>query len=150
MKRTQTIVYLIDFISSEYKDIESLKLACNTNTNLKIYLCLDEQDFLSYAKKLKPSARGELEITDLNNLYLQDDKLSVEILDRGFTWLDTGTFDSLLQAANYIASQETNSGEKIACLEEIAINEGFISKDAVLSKINKNIHNEYVEYINLL
>ena len=53
MKRTQTIVYLIDFISSEYKDIESLKLACNTNTNLKIYLCLDEQDFLSYAKKLK-------------------------------------------------------------------------------------------------
>ena len=109
-----------------------------------------DNDVVSYAKTLKPSARGELEITDLNNLYLMKDKLSVEILGRGFTWLDTGTFDTLLKAANFVQASEESKGEKIACIEEIAINEGFISKEKLLRKINPNIKNEYLEYIQLL
>ena len=109
-----------------------------------------DNDVISFAKTLKPSARGELEITDLNNLYLMKDKLSVEILGRGFTWLDTGTFDTLLQAANFVQASEMSKGEKIACIEEVAINEGFISKEELLKRINPNIKNEYLEYIQLV
>ena len=109
-----------------------------------------DNDVVSYAKTLKPSARGELEITDLNNLYLMKDKLSVEILGRGFTWLDTGTFDTLLKAANFVQASEESKGEKIACIEEIAINEGYISKEELLKRFNPNIKNEYLEYIQLL
>ena len=109
-----------------------------------------DNDVISYAKTLKPSARGELEITDLNNLYLMKDKLSVEILGRGFTWLDTGTFDTLLKAANFVQASEESKGEKIACIEEIAINEGYISKEELLKRFNPNIKNEYLEYIQLL
>ena len=107
-------------------------------------------DVIEKAKSLKPSARGELEITDLNNIYLMEDKLSVEILGRGFTWLDTGTFDTLLQAANFVRSNEETKGEKISCIEEIAIREGFISKEELLKKLNPNIKNEYLEYIKLV
>ena len=107
-------------------------------------------DVIEKAKSLKPSARGELEITDLNNIYLMEDKLSVEILGRGFTWLDTGTFDTLLQAANFVRANEETKGEKISCIEEIAIREGFISKEDLLQKINPNIKNEYLEYIKLV
>ena len=109
-----------------------------------------DNDVISYAKTLQPSARGELEITDLNNLYLMKDKLSVEILGRGFTWLDTGTFDSLLQAANFVQTSEITKGEKIACIEEVAINEGFITKEELLKRVNPNMKNEYMEYIQLL
>jgi len=109
-----------------------------------------DNDVISYAKTLKPSDRGELEITDLNNIYLQKDKLSVEVLGRGFTWLDTGTFDSLLQAANFVQSSEMTKGEKISCIEEIAIREGFISKAELLKRINPKLKNEYLEYIQLL
>ena len=109
-----------------------------------------DNDVISYAKTLKPSARGELEITDLNNIYLMKDKLSVEILGRGFTWLDTGTFDTLLKAANFVQASEESKGEKIACIEEIAINEGYISKEELLKRFNPNIKNEYLEYIQLL
>ena len=107
-------------------------------------------DVIEKAKTLKPSARGELEITDLNNLYLMEDKLSVEILGRGFTWLDTGTFDTLLQAANFVKANEESKGEKISCIEEIAIREGFISKDELLKKVHPKMKNEYLEYIQLL
>ncbi len=109
-----------------------------------------DNDVVSYAKTLKPSKRGELEITDLNNIYLMKDKLSVEILGRGFTWLDTGTFDSLLQAANFVQTAEMTKGEKIACIEEVAINEKYITKEELLKKISPNIKNEYFEYISLL
>lgn len=107
-----------------------------------------DHNVCNYAKELIPSARGELEITDLNKIYLEKGLLNVEILGRGFTWLDTGTHDSMLQASNFIQSMELNKGEKIACLEEIALNNGFISVSDLeykLSKLPQN--NNYYNYI---
>ena len=86
----------------------------------------------SYAKSLKPSVRGELEITDLNRLYLERGELNVEKLGRGFAWLDTGTPDSLIEAAEFIRALEKRQGFKVACPEEIAFHQGRISRDAVL------------------
>ena len=101
-----------------------------------------------YAKKLIPSARGELEITDLNKLYLSKGLLNVEILGRGFAWLDTGTHDSMLQASMFVQTMELNKGVKISCLEEIAFNQGFISKTELLNKIEKyGYKNEYYNYV---
>lgn len=100
-----------------------------------------------YAKNLKPSARGELEITDLNKIYLEKGLLDVEILGRGFAWLDTGTHESMLQASNFVQSMELNKGVKIACLEEIAYLKGFISAGDLLDKIAKFKNNDYYNYI---
>ena len=101
-----------------------------------------------YAKTLEPSARGELEITDLNRVYLERGELNVEILGRGFAWLDTGTHDSMLQASVFVQTMELNKGVKIACLEEIAYNQGFISREDLLSKIEKyGMSNEYYNYV---
>lgn len=100
-----------------------------------------------YAKNLKPSARGELEITDLNKIYLEKGLLDVEILGRGFAWLDTGTHESMLQASNFVQSMELNKGVKIACLEEIAYLKGFISASDLLDKIAKYKNNDYYNYI---
>ncbi len=103
------------------------------------------------AKKLKPSKRGELEITDLNRLYLELGELNVEILGRGFAWLDTGTHDSMLQASMFVQAMELNKGVKIACLEEIAYNLGFITKEELLNKIEKyGKSNEYYNYVRKL
>ena len=99
------------------------------------------------AKQLKPSARGELEITDLNKKYLELNKLKVEILGRGFAWLDTGTHDSMLQASNFVQSMELNKGVKIACLEEIALNQGFITADELMQQISKYGNNDYYNYV---
>ncbi|NFT91818.1 glucose-1-phosphate thymidylyltransferase RfbA [Clostridium botulinum] len=85
-----------------------------------------------YAKKLKPSARGELEITDLNKIYLEEDKLDVITLGRGYGWLDTGTVDSLSEATEYVKVIETRQGLKIACLEEISYKNGWIDKETLL------------------
>ena len=110
-----------------------------------------DNNVCKYAKKLTPSFRWELEITDLNKIYLENNRLNVEILGRGFTWLDTGTHDSILQASNFIQSIELNKGEKIACLEEIAINNNFISINNLETKIsdlsNKNKYYKYVSEI---
>ena len=100
-----------------------------------------------YAKQLEPSARGELEITDLNKIYLEKGLLNVEILGRGFAWLDTGTHDSMLQASNFVQSMELNTGVKISCIEEIAYRQGFISANDLLSKIEKYKNNTYYNYI---
>ena len=89
-----------------------------------------------YAKSLKPSARGELEITDLNKIYLEDGKLDVITLGRGYGWLDTGTVDSLNEASEYIKVIETRQGLKIACLEEIAYKNGWIDKETLLKNAN--------------
>ncbi len=101
-----------------------------------------------FAEKLKPSARGELEITDLNKIYLEQGELNVEILGRGFAWLDTGTHDSMLQASLFVQTMELNKGVKIACLEEIAFNQGFITKNELLAKIEKyGFKNDYYNYV---
>ena len=101
-----------------------------------------------YAKLLTPSARGELEITDLNKIYLSKGRLNVEILGRGFAWLDTGTHDSMLQASLFVQTMELNKGVKISCLEEIAFNQGFITKSELLNKIEKyGYKNDYYNYV---
>ena len=107
-----------------------------------------DNNVCEYAKQLKPSKRGELEITDLNRIYLEKSLLNVEILGRGFAWLDTGTHDSMLQASVFVQTMELNKGVKIACLEEIAYNQGFISKEDLLTKIEKfGYTNEYYKYV---
>ena len=107
-----------------------------------------DNNVCKYAKMLEPSKRGELEITDLNRIYLEMGKLNVEILGRGFAWLDTGTHDSMLQASVFVQTMELNKGVKIACLEEIAYNQGFITRDELFSKIEKyGKNNGYYNYV---
>ena len=105
-----------------------------------------DKNVCEYAKLLKPSARGELEITDLNKIYLDKGTLKVEILGRGFAWLDTGTHDSMLQASNFVQSMELNKGEKISCLEEIAYSHGFVSADVILKNIS-GFKSDYYDYV---
>ena len=102
---------------------------------------------VEYAKMLKPSKRGELEITDLNNIYLREGKLAVELLGRGFAWLDTGTHHSLLQASQYVHTIEENQGIKIACLEEVAYRMGFMEKENLMEITQKYPNNEYFNYV---
>ena len=102
---------------------------------------------VEYAKNLKPSARGELEITDLNKIYLEKEKLNVELLGRGFAWLDTGTHHSLLQASQYVQTIEENQGIKIACLEEVAYRMGFVTKENLQKQAEQYKNNEYFNYI---
>ena len=102
---------------------------------------------VEFAKNLKPSARGELEITDLNKIYLQNGNLNVELLGRGFAWLDTGTHHSLLQASQFVQTVEENQGIKIACLEEVAYRTGFVTKEDLQKTIEKYSNNEYFNYV---
>lgn len=104
-------------------------------------------DVVEKAKNLKPSKRGELEITDLNRLYLEEDRLNVKLLGRGFAWLDTGTHDSLLQASNFIATIEQRQGLKVSCIEEIAYKKGFITKEQLLELAQPLSKNQYGEYL---
>ena len=102
---------------------------------------------VEYAKNLKPSARGELEITDLNRIYLEDNSLNVELLGQGFTWLDTGTHESLVDATNFVKTVETHQHRKIACLEEIAYLNGWISKEDILKVYEVFKKNQYGKYL---
>ncbi len=104
-------------------------------------------DVVEKAKKLTPSARGELEITDLNRLYLEESALRVKLLGRGMAWLDTGTHESLLQASNFIHTIEQRQGLKIACLEEIAFKKGFINRAKLLENAGKLDNSSYGKYL---
>lgn len=99
------------------------------------------------AKSLKPSARGELEITDINRMYLQEGKLKLRLLGRGMAWLDTGTFDSLLQASNFIATLEQRQGLKASCIEEIAYKRGFITKEQLIRLAEPYRNSQYGQYL---
>ena len=106
-----------------------------------------DNDVIKIAKSVKPSERGELEITTVNQIYLERGDLSVELLGRGFAWLDTGTHESLLQAAQFVETIEKRQGYKVACLEEIALNNGWLTKEQVLEvgqSMNKNDYGQYL------
>ncbi len=128
------------------KSIEEKPLKPRSNyavTGLYFY----DNTVVQKAKSLKPSPRGELEITDLNRMYLEEQKLTVKLLGRGFAWLDTGTFDSLLQASNYIATIEQRQGLKVSCIEEIAYKMGFISREELRQlavPLSKNTYGQYL------
>jgi len=104
-------------------------------------------DVVAKSKALKPSKRGELEITDLNRIYLEEERLNMKIMGRGMAWLDTGTHDSLLEASNFISTIENRQGLKVACLEEIAYRNGYINKDQLLKLAEPLKKNHYGEYL---
>ncbi len=106
-----------------------------------------DNSVVSKAKSLKPSKRGELEITDLNRLYLDEGSLQVRLLGRGMAWLDTGTHDSLLQASNFIATIEQRQGLKVACIEEIAFKKGYISREQLIDMAKTLGKNQYGQYL---
>lgn len=106
-----------------------------------------DNDVVEIAKSVQPSARGELEITCINNIYLNRDALRVERLGRGFAWLDTGTHDSLIEAGIYVKTIEQRQGLKVACLEEIALNQAWISVDELLDSSMKNSNTSYGQYL---
>ncbi|MDN0062145.1 glucose-1-phosphate thymidylyltransferase RfbA [Mediterraneibacter glycyrrhizinilyticus] len=102
---------------------------------------------VEYAKQLKPSARGELEITDLIKVYLEQGRLNLELLGQGFTWLDAGTHDSLVEATNFVKTMESHQHRKIGCLEEIAYLNGWISKEQVMKVYEMMKQNQYGQYL---
>ena len=106
-----------------------------------------DNDVISIAKSLRPSPRGELEITAVNEEYLKQGSLCVELLGRGFAWLDTGTSESLLDASNFVSTIEKRQGYKIACLEEIAFSKNWIDKSDIEKIINNNSNNPYTQYL---
>ncbi len=106
-----------------------------------------DNDVVSIAESIKPSKRGELEITDINNLYLKNNNIKVELLGRGFAWLDTGTHESLIEASQFVLTIEKRQGLKIACIEEIAYHNGWISYDDVIKKGESMKQNGYGQYL---
>ncbi|MGY3408384.1 glucose-1-phosphate thymidylyltransferase [Bradyrhizobium sp. GM5.1] len=109
-----------------------------------------DQDVVDIASEIRPSARGELEITDLNRVYLERGELGVERMGRGFTWLDTGTPDSLLEAAKFVATLEKRQGFRIACPEEVAFNQGYIDRDQVIQLGVALGKSDYASYVRAL
>lgn len=137
---------------NEHMDILSItekpKLAKSNYAVTGLYFYPD--DIVEVAKQIIPSARNELEITDVNNLYIQESRLKLQKLSRGFAWLDSGTPDSMLDAARFVQTIEHRQGLKIACIEEIAYKMGYISKDELLKKantLNKSQYGQYLEKI---
>lgn len=128
-------------VSLEEKPAEPKSNYCVTG------LYFYDNKVVEYAKKLKPSARGEYEITDLNRIYLENNNLHVEILGQGFTWLDAGTHESLVDATNFIKTVETHQHRKVACLEEIAYLNGWINIDQLLIACEKLKNNQYGQYL---
>nr|BAQ01428.1 glucose-1-phosphate thymidylyltransferase [Escherichia coli] len=109
-----------------------------------------DSNVVEMAKQVKPSGRGELEITTLNQMYLERGELQVELLGRGFAWLDTGTHDSLVEASQFIHTIEKRQGMKVACLEEVAYRKGWLSKEQVSEQATKMAKNDYGRYLRML
>ena len=128
-------------VSIEEKPLEPKSNYCVTG------LYFYDNRAVEYAKSLKPSKRNELEITDLNRIYLDQGELSVELLGQGFTWLDTGTHESLVDATNFVKTVETHQHRKIGCLEEIAYLNGWITKDDVMKVYEVLKKNQYGQYL---
>jgi len=135
-------------VDANFKALSIEEKPANPKSNWAVTgLYFYDRNVCSYAKELKPSPRGELEITDLNRRYLEEGKLSVKPLGRGFAWLDTGTHDSLLDASEFIATIQKRQGFIIACLEEIAYHEGWIGREQVLAIARELGKTEYGKYL---
>lgn len=132
----------------ERKAISIEEKPANPKSNYAVTgLYFYDNTVVSKAKSLKPSARGELEITDLNRLYLEEGTLEVRLMGRGMAWLDTGTYESLLQAANFIATLEQRQGLKASCVEEIAYKRGYITKDQLIALAEPVKKSQYGKYL---
>jgi len=141
---------VVDF-DKNYKAVSIEEKPMKPRSNYAVTgLYFYDKQVCDIAASIKPSARGELEITDVNRAYLGKDQLSVEILGRGFAWLDTGTHDSLLDAAGFIATLQKRQGLMVACPEEIAYRQGWITAEAVqkvATQLSKNSYGQYLDKI---
>ena len=140
--------YGIAYFNKKFEVVKIIEKPKNSKSNFAVVgLYYYPNNVIKIAKKIKPSKRGELEISSINDEYVKKNKLNIKILGRGFTWLDTGTHDSLLEASNFVRTTEKHSGFKIACLEEIAYKKRFINKKQ-LNEIIKNLDNlPYSKYL---
>ena len=138
---------VVEFDSNK-KAISLEEKPANPKSNYAITgLYFYDNSVVEKAKSLKPSPRGELEITDLNRVYLQENKLEVKLMGRGMAWLDTGTYESLLQAANFIATLEQRQGLKASCVEEIAYKRGYINKEQLIKTAQPIKNSQYGQYL---